>query len=90
MTTTTRNDNDALPVRLTDTDKLYKILHEQSKFYGEWISHESILNISRQVYGHGMTVHSRAASLRKKGYDVQCKVETRDGRKVSFYRLVTP
>lgn len=77
--------NATIPTRLTDTDKLYEILNMDG--FG-WIEHGAILELCRRRYGHGMTVHSRAASLRKKGYDVQNRVERRNGRVVSYYRLV--
>jgi hypothetical protein len=70
--------------KLSDTDKLYAVLYSA----GTWVSHDTILERVRSHYGHGITVHSRASELRKR-VPVECKVETVNGRKRSYYRLVT-
>lgn len=83
--------NTAIPTRMTDTDKLLEILRSPSvlKTREGWISQREIMHRCQMRHGHSMTVHSRAASLRKKGYNVECKVERKNGRAMSFYRLVT-
>lgn len=72
---------------MSDTDVLLRILDDHSP---EYVSHARILEWCNIHTGHGMTVHSRAAELRKPPYSltVECKMETRRGRRVSFYRLV--
>ncbi len=73
--------------KLTDTDKLLTVLGAQQ---GGWIAHSEIIWHINFTYGHGITIHSRAADLRKRGYDVQNRLERRNGRVISYYRLVTP
>jgi hypothetical protein len=75
-----------IPVKLTDTDKLRIILME---FPNVWLSHNGILGRFQNKYGHGATIHSRAATLRKQGYQVDCRITTVKGRKFSWYRIVT-
>lgn len=75
----------AVPAALNDNDKLLAILRDSAP---HWVQHDTILGAMRFRYGHGCTVNSRAADLRKQGYDVQCHVETVNGRKRSSYRLV--
>jgi len=70
---------------MTDADFLLEVLSLVAP--GSWVSHETILMRSQRELGHGMTVHSRAADLRKRGHIIECKVEKRNGRAVSFYRL---
>ncbi len=71
---------------MTDTEILRRILLYRSP--NSWASHPEILQESIARSGHGMTVHSRVADLRKQGYTVECRIETHAGRKVSFYRIV--
>lgn len=68
---------------MTDTDFLAEILAD-----GCWHSHTQILDLSLTLRGCGLTVHSRAADLRKRGHVVETRLE-RDqrGRCLSFYRL---
>lgn len=50
---------------------------------------ESILAQSRAARGHGLTVHSRAADLRKAGFVIACTVIVLgSGRRTSEYRLI--
>lgn len=70
---------------MSDTDKLLSILRDSAP---HWLAQDVILGSCRFRYGHGMTVHSRAADLRKRGYDVQNRVDRVDGRARSYYRLV--
>lgn len=81
-----------IPTRATDTDKLYEILQQHAAagtLNGSgWLSHSAILERCRQRYGHGMTVHSRASTLRKRGYNVENRTEHKNGRVISYYRLV--
>ena len=52
---------------------------------------EEILQASFAERGCGLTVHSRAAELRKQGYEVVNRVSGgARGRRVSVYRLVKP
>lgn len=56
---------------------------------GHWHSLDEIIGRSQHERGYGMTVHSRAADLRKQGHDVECRQErTPFGRVRSFYRIV--
>ncbi len=73
-----------IPVRMTDSDCLLAILQSAP---GWWMPHHSILELCQQRYGHGLTIHSRVSTLRKRGYDISCKIETVNGRKLSYYRL---
>lgn len=55
---------------------------------GEEHELEEILALSRAERGYGLTVHSRASELRKRGYVVVNHVERPEGgRARSFYRL---
>ncbi len=74
-----------IPIRMTDSDCLLAILQSAP---GWWMPHHSILDLCQTRYGHGLTIHSRAASLRKKGYDIQCRVDRKNGRAVSYYRIM--
>lgn len=74
---------------MTDAEFMLAMLQQRP---GEWVAQADILERSRLERGCGLTVHSRAATLRKQGYDVECKVEAADWaglgrRRVSFYRL---
>ena len=56
---------------------------------GCWHSHTEIVERSFANRGCGLTVHSRAADLRKRGHVVETRLERdRRGRTLSFYRLV--
>ena len=69
---------------MTDNDFLLKVLRG-----GDWISQDEILRRSQSERGYGMTVHSRAADLRKKGHMIVNVVRRGpSGRAQSFYRLV--
>lgn len=70
---------------MTDADFLFSVLAD-----GEWHSHAEILAESIRHRGYGLTVHSRAADLRKRGHTVETHLERNgNGRAISFYRLVT-
>ena len=76
---------------MTDNAYLLKILKD-----GCWHSRDEILSFSFAERGCGMTVHSRAADLRKHGHTVECEkiagaVGARGGnrRRQSFYRIPT-
>ena len=70
--------------RATDTDFLAAALAD-----GEWHAHQDILERSFRERGCGLTIHSRAATLRQRGYAVQQRSERADGGRVrSFYRIV--
>jgi hypothetical protein len=48
-----------------------------------------IIACSQNERGHGLTVHSRISDLRiKHGYDIVQRSARRNGRAVSFYRMV--
>ena len=70
---------------MTDTDKLLEVL----QLWPGWNRHTDLLDIFYTRYHHGCTIHSRVSDIRKKGYDVECKVERKNGRAISWYRLVT-
>lgn len=67
---------------MTDSDFLASVLAD-----GEWHSHNDILESSFHQRGHGLTVHSRASDLRKRGHIVEVHLRSTGGRTVSFYRL---
>ena len=70
---------------VTDADFLRSILDD-----GDWHSQAEIIARSITERGHGLTVHSRAATLREHGYTVECEVRRNgNGRPLSFYRIVT-
>ena len=69
---------------MTDADFLHAVLKD-----GGWHSQDEILARSQLERGHGLTVHSRAATLRDRGHIVECELRrNRNGRTRSFYRLV--
>lgn len=73
---------------MTDNAFMLGILQERP---GEWVSQADIIAWSISKRGFGLTVHSRAADLRKPehgGHTVENKVEKRNGRAVSYYRLL--
>lgn len=71
-------------VAVTDNDFLETMLGD-----GRWHGHIEIIAESIRQRGHGLTVHSRAADLRKRGHTVETRLERNDhGRTLSFYRLV--
>jgi hypothetical protein len=71
------------PARMDDTDFLHHVLSD-----GEWHGQMDILAESGRVRGCGMTVHSRAASLRARGFTVLNRQHIGpNGRRVSEYRL---
>lgn len=68
---------------MTDNDFLARFLAD-----GRWHSRDQIMAASQLVRGCGLTVHSRAADLRKRGHTVEVELRRNDrGRTVSFYRL---
>lgn len=68
---------------MSDNAFLYHVLED-----GKWHSQSEILRRSEQERGCGMTVHSRAADLRKKGCIVDNELRrTGNGRAVSYYRM---
>jgi hypothetical protein len=73
-----------MPVPMKDTEFLLYVLRD-----GNAHTLNEILRRSYQERGYGLTVHSRAADLRRKGYDVQngtIKGAKRGDK--SFYKLV--
>lgn len=69
---------------MTDTDFLASVLSD-----GDWHSHPEILNRSITERGCGLTVHSRASDLRKRGHTVEVQLRSNaNGRTISFYRCV--
>lgn len=70
---------------MTDNAFLYHVLED-----GKWHGQSEIIAKSMRERGHGLTVHSRAADLRKKGCVVECELRRNGhGRAISYYRLVT-
>lgn len=68
---------------MTDTDFLERTLSD-----GMWHSHSEILSRSMLERGVGLTIHSRASDLRKRGHRVEVELRRVSGRAVSFYRCV--
>ena len=67
----------------SDTDFLARVLSD-----GAWHSLNEIVARSIRERGCGLTVHSRASDLRKRGVAVAQRSRRRqDGRVDSFYRL---
>lgn len=69
----------------SDNDLLLAILTDANDF----VSHDYILSKARYMTGHGLTIHSRAADLRKRGHVVECDVRRVNGRALSYYRLAS-
>ena len=69
---------------VTDCDFLLDVLAD-----GREHSLNDILRTSFAERGCGLTVHSRAADLRKRGYDVRQRTVGKRGAG-SLYRLVVP
>lgn len=77
---------------MNDADFLLRVLSEHP---GRWIRLEEIISRSQSERGHGLTVHSRAADLRAKGHNVECRLvrpynrfkKREVGRPESYYRL---
>lgn len=72
-----------VPASATDTDLLFHILRD-----GRWHSLFEINRRAEDARGYGMTVHSRASDLRKRGHVVEQRSEAAGRRRRSFYRLV--
>lgn len=69
---------------MTDAAFLYHVLED-----GKWHGQAEIIARSITERGCGLTVHSRAADLRKKGCIVECELRRNGhGRALSYYRLV--
>lgn len=72
---------------MTDSDFLLEVLRD-----GRWHGLGEILGRSQADRGCGLTVHSRAADLRKRGLVVEQENRPdtrRPGRVASFYRLLS-
>jgi biotin operon repressor len=55
---------------------------------GHWVSLPALSAYTEQrCKSRCYVVHSRIASLRERGHDIENKVEQEDGRVMSFYRL---
>lgn len=76
---------EAAPATSATSDKafLLRVLSD-----GRWHSLPEILNRSVAERGYGLTVHSRAADLRRDGHVIENRTKRSLGRRiVSFYRL---
>ena len=69
---------------MTDNDWLLKQLREAA---GGWVSQDELIRRSQNERGHGLTVHSRIADLRKQGHTITNMLRARGDRRQSFYRL---
>ena len=73
---------------ITDANFMLSVLRETP---GDWVSGSAILQRSFQDRGVGLTVHSRASTLRERGHTIECRVErSEEMRAISYYRLVPP
>lgn len=72
--------------RVPDTAFLLSVLND-----GDWHELSEIIERSQAQRGHGLTVHSRASDLRKRGFLIEQRGEHDDatGRARSYYRLVS-
>ena len=61
-----------------------RILSRLEATPGEWVPMPELERISGSH-----RLNSRAADLRKRGFDIECKTEWQDGQCKSFYRLRT-
>ena len=72
---------------VTDNDFLYSMLAT-----GGWISRDTIVEWSQAIRGYGLTVHSRAADLRKRGHIIETRTQRNENGRVDFvlqtHRLV--
>jgi hypothetical protein len=76
-------------MRQTDADFLLAVLRETPN---EFVSQAEILRRSQADRGCGLTVHSRIADLRRRGYSIPpalC-IRAEDGRVTSYYRILEP
>jgi hypothetical protein len=73
----------------SDADFLLAMLRETPN---EFVSQAEILRRSQAERGCGLTVHSRIADLRRRGYNIPPALCLRaeDGRVVSYYRILEP
>ena len=71
---------------MIDADFLLAVLTDAR---GGWVSHGVILGRAQYQLGHGLTIHSRAPDLRKRGLRGESRVESVGGRKQSSYRLAS-
>jgi hypothetical protein len=70
---------------MTDSDFLLAVLQSDPD---EWVAQHTILERSFAERGCGLTVHSRAATLRERGHIIECDVRlVKGGRRASYYRL---
>lgn len=68
---------------MSDDAFLFHVLED-----GKWHGQAEILQRSFNERGHGLTVHSRASDLRKRGCTVECELRRNGhGRALSYYRL---
>jgi hypothetical protein len=76
-------------MRQTDADFLLDMLRETPN---EFVSQAEILRRSQADRGCGLTVHSRIAELRSRGYNIPpaLRVRNDNGRVISYYRIVPP
>jgi len=73
---------------LSDANFMLGVLRETP---GSWVAGSAILQRSFQDRGVGLTVHSRASTLRERGHTIECRVErSEEMRAISYYRLVPP
>lgn len=72
---------------ITDADYLL----EQLRLHPSGRDAMQVISASIRDRGVGLTVHSRAASLRDQGYVISCGIEgkTRKGRERYVYRLIS-
>jgi hypothetical protein len=70
------------PRRMDDTDFMRHVLAD-----GDWHGQMEIIGRSIEIRGHGLTPHSRASTLRERGFRVENRQHVVNGRRVSEYRL---
>jgi hypothetical protein len=73
-------------MRQTDADFMLSVLSETPE---EWVPAMVILRRSFEDRGVGLTIHSRAATLRERGHIIECRVDrAEEMRAISYYRIV--
>jgi hypothetical protein len=61
-------------------------------YLSDGLEHElsAIIRRSQEVRGYGLTVHSRVSDLRRAGHTIMQRSVVVDGRRRSYYRMVSP
>ena len=67
---------------LSQTDKLINYLHMAE---GQWVGLPTLVSVCG-----GFAIHSRASDAKRRGVNIENRVENINGKKHSFYRILAP